>query len=54
MLEAEPIRSFSVANGFTEINGKRAVLVGDSVTQGWMELGKNYDWKAYLDALREI
>ncbi|MHB1002011.1 MAG: glycoside hydrolase family protein [Armatimonadota bacterium] len=33
------------------MNGKRTILVGDSVTQGWMELGSNFDWKEYLDAL---
>ncbi|MHB1462930.1 MAG: glycoside hydrolase family protein [Armatimonadota bacterium] len=33
------------------VNGKKTVLVGDSVTQGWMELGTNFNTKAYLDAL---
>ncbi len=31
--------------------GKPILLVGDSVTQGWMELGTDFDQKAYLDAL---
>jgi hypothetical protein len=32
-------------------DGKPLVLVGDSVTQGWQELGNNFDQYAYLDAL---
>ncbi len=34
-----------------QFRGKPILLVGDSVTQGWMELGTNLDQKAYLDAL---
>jgi hypothetical protein len=34
-----------------QFRGKPILLVGDSVTQGWMELGTNFDQKAYLDAL---
>ena len=33
--------------------GKPILLVGDSITQGWMELGGNFDQKAYVDALTE-
>lgn len=32
-------------------NGKPLLLVGDSVTQGWMECGADFDQKAYVDAL---
>lgn len=32
-------------------NGKAVLLVGDSVTQGWMELGTSFNQKAYVDAL---
>lgn len=34
-----------------EWEGRRVLLVGDSLTQGWMELGTNFDQHAYLDAL---
>ena len=34
-----------------EYQGKPILLVGDSITQGWMELGQNFDQKAYLQAL---
>ena len=34
-----------------EFNGKKALLIGDSVTQGWMELGANFNQNAYVDAL---
>ncbi|MGQ9676642.1 MAG: putative collagen-binding domain-containing protein [Chloroflexota bacterium] len=34
-----------------EFRGKRVLLVGDSVTQGWMELGDSFDQTAYVDAL---
>ncbi|MHB1456734.1 MAG: cellulase family glycosylhydrolase [Armatimonadota bacterium] len=47
----EPVRSLSTDGHFIRLNGKLTLLVGDSVTQGWMELGGNFDWKAYLDKL---
>jgi len=34
-----------------QFRGKPILLIGDSITQGWMELGTNFDQKAYLDAL---
>ncbi len=34
-----------------EFRGKPFLPVGDSITQGWMELGENFDQHAYLDAL---
>jgi hypothetical protein len=34
-----------------QFRGKPILLVGDSITQGWMELGTNFDQKAYVDAL---
>lgn len=34
-----------------EFRGKRVLLVGDSITQGWMELGGDFDQIAYVDAL---
>jgi hypothetical protein len=34
-----------------QFRGRPILLVGDSITQGWMELGTNFDQKAYLDAL---
>lgn len=32
-------------------NGKPQLLIGDSVTQGWMECGANFDQRGYVDAL---
>lgn len=41
------------ANGhWLEFRGKPILLIGDSITQGWMELGENFDQRAYLDALQ--
>ena len=34
-----------------EFRGKPILLVGDSITQGWMELGTDFDQEAYLHAL---
>ena len=34
-----------------EYRGRRVVLVGDSLTQGWQELGTAFDQEAYLTAL---
>ena len=34
-----------------EFRGQKTLLIGDSVTQGWMELGTNFNQAAYLDAL---
>lgn len=34
-----------------EFRGRKVLLVGDSVTQGWQELGMDFDQKAYIDAL---
>ena len=34
-----------------ERGGKPVLLVGDSLTQGWMELGANFDQDTYIDAL---
>ena len=31
--------------------GKPVLLLGDSVTQGWMECGTNFEQTAYVDAL---
>lgn len=36
---------------YLQWNGKPVLLIGDSVTQGWMETGFNFDQKAYVDAL---
>jgi hypothetical protein len=32
---------------------KPILLIGDSITQGWMELGTNFDQRAYVDALAQ-
>lgn len=34
-----------------EFRGQPILLVGDSITQGWMELGTDWDQEAYLQAL---
>jgi hypothetical protein len=34
-----------------EFRGHPILLVGDSITQGWIELGTDFDQKAYLQAL---
>lgn len=31
--------------------GESRLLIGDSVTQGWMESGENFDQRGYVDAL---
>jgi len=36
---------------FLRFRGKPVILVGDSVTQGWMELGAAFDQEAWLDAI---
>lgn len=35
-----------------EFRGKPILLVGDSITQGWMELGTDFDQEAYLTGRR--
>jgi hypothetical protein len=34
-----------------EFRGKPILLIGDSITQGWMELGTDFDQRAYIEAL---
>lgn len=34
-----------------KFQGREILLVGDSVTQGWQELGMNFDQRAYINAL---
>ncbi len=34
-----------------QFRGRSVLLAGDSITQGWMELGANFNQTAYLDAL---
>lgn len=36
-----------------QFRGKPILLIGDSITQGWMELGTNFDQRAYLEALAQ-
>ena len=36
---------------YLQWKGKPILLIGDSVTQGWMESGTNFDQNAYIDAL---
>ena len=41
----------SQAGHYLSWNGHPILLVGDSVTQGWMECGTNFDQRGYVDAL---
>lgn len=36
---------------YLEWEGKPILLIGDSITQGWMECGENFNQVAYVDAL---
>jgi hypothetical protein len=36
---------------YLQWNGNPLLLIGDSVTQGWMECGNNFNQTAYVDAL---
>jgi len=36
---------------WVKFRGRELLLVGDSITQGWQELGINFDQRAYVDAL---
>jgi len=36
---------------YLQWNGKPIMLIGDSVTQGWMECGTNFSQNPYVDAL---
>ncbi|MFO1020797.1 MAG: putative collagen-binding domain-containing protein [Planctomycetales bacterium] len=51
-LAADPQR-VTVQSGscWVRYRGETVLLVGDSITQGWMELGTSFDQVAYLDAL---
>lgn len=50
---AEPIKSLRLDGRLIVVNDKATILVGDSVTQGWMELGSSFNQKQYIDALAE-
>jgi hypothetical protein len=41
----------SQAGHYLSWKGHPILLVGDSVTQGWMECGTNFDQRSYVDAL---
>lgn len=41
----------AVDGHFWEFRGQKVLPVGDSITQGWMELGANFNQTAYVDAL---
>ena len=45
------LNSGSQPGHYLEWNGSPVLLIGDSVTQGWMEGGTNFDQEAYVDAL---
>ena len=41
----------SQAAHYLQKNGKPILLIGDNLTQGWMETGTNFNQTAYIDAL---
>ncbi len=45
------LQSGSQAGHYLVWKGKPRLLIGDSVTQGWMESGANFDQRGYVDAL---
>jgi len=45
------IDSGAGAHHYLEYEGKPIFLIGDSVTQGWVESGPDFDQEAYLEAL---
>lgn len=51
--EAAPTDPLRVSGDphWLEFRGEPILLVGDSVTQGWMELGANFNQTAYVNAL---
>jgi len=44
-------RSGSQPGHYLVFHDKPVLLIGDSVTQGWMECGANFDQRGYVDAL---
>ncbi len=56
LLAGEKIRvltSGPQAGHYLSWRGKPVLFLGDSVTQGWMECGTNFDHLAYVDALAD-
>ena len=47
-IRAQPGSRYLVAG-----NGERQVLIGDSITQAWMELGTDFEQRKYLDELAQ-
>ena len=45
------IREGPGAGHYLEYNGKPVFLIGDSVTQGWVESGEDFDQDRYIDEL---
>jgi hypothetical protein len=45
------LRTGEQAGHYLEKGGRPLLLIGDNVTQGWMELGTDFDQAAYVDAL---
>ncbi len=46
-----PVRA-SIDGPFFEFRGKKMVIVGDSITEAWMELGTDFNTTGYLDHLQ--
>lgn len=49
--EAASTNGLRILDGHLLLNGSPTLLLGDSVTQGWMEHGENFAQENYLDAL---
>ena len=50
LAQTSPIK-VSADGHFLEYKGRKVLLIGDSVTQGWMELGSNFNQTDYLNTL---
>jgi len=48
--QSQPVR-VSANRHYLEFRDKLILPIGDSVTQGWMECGADFDQRSYLDAL---
>ena len=50
-VQARAAGEVTTSGHWIEFNNKKVLLIGDCVTQGWMECGTNFDQTAYVDAL---
>jgi len=50
-LQAQAAGEVTTSGHWIQFGSKNVMLVGDSVTQGWMECGTNFNQTGYVDAL---